>query len=165
MLKFNDPFAIRCVEQACRVGFKPGRDNCVARFNDEGRLLAGVFYTDFNIVSIQVHVAGFAPNWMDRSLLWVSVDWPYNKLGVNKMIAPVHASNEASLAFCHHFGFTVEARIRDVFPDGDLLVLSLYKSDCRFLGMRPPRLTLEGNKGEDHRGQVIVIPEHERRLC
>jgi hypothetical protein len=153
MLKFNDPFAVQCIERATSVAFKRDRDQCVARFSDRGVLLGGVFFTDFNVVSVQVHIAGFTKNWIDRALLYVSVDWPYNKLGVNKMIAPVRATNQASIDFCLHFGFNIETRVKDVFPDGDLLVLSLYKSQCRFLGMRRPRITSEGSNGK-----VLAVP-------
>src|SRR5436190_1765225 len=157
MLRFNDPIAIRAIQQATSVGFKPSRDQCVARFDKTGKLLGGVFFTDFNIVSVQVHIAGFVDDWIDRSILWVAVDWPYNKLGVNKMLAPVRASNWKCIAFCSHFGFNIEARIRDVFPDGDLLVLSLYKSDCKFLNMRPPQLTIDSEKVEGTHGEIYTV--------
>jgi hypothetical protein len=34
-------------------------------------------------------------------------------------------------------GFTVETRIRDVFPDGDAVVMGMYRAQCRWLDLKP----------------------------
>ena len=147
MLKINDPHAIRTISQAISVRFVSGYDQCVARFTPEGKLLGGVLYTDFNFASIQMHVAGFERRWLDRELLYIAFDYPFNKANVNKIICTIRETNKSSLDFCLNLGFSIETRVKDVFVDGDMLITALYKADCRFLKMRPPPLTFEGSHG------------------
>lgn len=147
-IRFNDPVAIESISRATSVPFKPQYDQCIARFSDDGVPLGGLFLTDYNVVSVQVHVAGLQKGWIDRALLWVAFDYPFRCLNIRKLIALVRQTNTPSLEFCAHMGFNVETRVTDVFPDGDMIVLGLYKDQCRFLKMRPPRITFGGIRGE-----------------
>jgi hypothetical protein len=38
------------------------------------------------------------------------------------------------MRFNYKLGFIEEARIKDAFPDGDMVLLTLTKDKCRFLG-------------------------------
>ena len=69
-------------------------------------------------------------------MLWITFDYPFNQLGVKKLIGQVPSSNLKALEFDKKLGFKEEARISDVFPDGDLIVLSMRREDCRWLKIR-----------------------------
>lgn len=147
MILLNDPEAIRLISHAAKVMWHPTADRCMAS-SENGEITGGVIYTDYNYVSIQMHVAGFKHNWGGRALLYYAFDYPFNKLGVKKIFALVPEINEKALAFDKNLGFTEETRVRDLFPEGDAIVLSMHRDQCRWLKMRPPkadfRMTVNG---------------------
>jgi hypothetical protein len=102
--------------------------------------MGGVVYKDWtgNGGSISMHVAGIRHRWINRSMLWVCFDYPFNQLQVKKIFGPVPSYNKVAYEFDKHLGFQDEATIRGVYPDGDLMLLSMRREECRFLDM-PPR--------------------------
>lgn len=118
------------------AAFIPGVHQCVARVKD-GELLGGVVYSEYNRASIAIHIAGLHKNWINRDLLWVAFDYPFNQLGVNKIIGLTPAKNEDALRVAYGVGLKDEARITDVFPDDDLIITSMYRADCRWLRQMP----------------------------
>jgi RimJ/RimL family protein N-acetyltransferase len=138
MIVINNKHAIACLSHVCRVMYNPLADHCLAVIHDD-RVTGGCIYTDYNYVSIQMHVAWFEKHMGDIGFLQMAFDYPFNKLMVKKVFGLVAASNEKALAFDHRLGFTTEHIIRDVFPEGDAVVLGMYREDCRWLNLRPPR--------------------------
>ena len=63
-------------------------------------------------------------------------DYPYNVCDVDKIIAPVASTNAKALKLVRNMGFTEEARIADASPDGDLVLMTMTRDQCRFLGDR-----------------------------
>jgi RimJ/RimL family protein N-acetyltransferase len=124
------------IAKAAGCIFNPAVDRAISRTRD-GKLLGGVIFQDYNIASISIHVAGFASHWLNNDMLWISFDYPFNQLGVTKLIAQVPSCNRKALEFDLKLGFKEEARIADIFPDGDLLVLSMRREDCRWLKLKP----------------------------
>lgn len=123
------------IASAAGCVFNKGVDQVISRVED-GKLLGGVIFTGYCGASICIHVAGFDPHWINKSMLWITFDYPFNQLGVKKLIGQVPSSNLKALEFDKKLGFKEEARISDVFPDGDLIVLSMRREDCRWLKMR-----------------------------
>lgn len=136
MIKYNDLNAIHAITKAATVRFLPGHDQCVASYSQDGMLLGGVIYTDYNQASIQMHTAGFRKNWLGKELLKIAFGYPFTGLRVKKVVLAINEKNLKSLAFARHLGFTTETRVKDIFVDGDLIVMSMYKSQCRFLDLR-----------------------------
>jgi RimJ/RimL family protein N-acetyltransferase len=118
------------------VPFNPVCDRVVARVDDE-KLLGGVIYQAFTGVSISAHIASFDKHWLCRDLLWTMFHYPFVQLGCLKILASVPSSNLISIAFCGKLGFTTEARVSDVYPGADLLLLSMRREDCRWLALIP----------------------------
>lgn len=140
MIIFNDQGYANRIAAAAGTIFNPAADTCIARVRD-GELLGGVTYTGYTGASIGMHVAGFADDWINRDLLWVCFHYPFAQLNVSKVIGQVPAHNTKALDFDLKLGFKVEARVPDVFPEGDLLVLGMYREDCRWLKLKPSSLT------------------------
>jgi RimJ/RimL family protein N-acetyltransferase len=136
MIALNHPEAIRLVSAAAKVPFILGQHLCMASIGAGGKVLGGVFFTDYNIASIQIHAASFAPNWLSQDLLFVIFDYAFRQLECKKIIGLVPSFNLQALAFDYKLGFTCEAFIEDVFPEGGMCVLSMRRADCRFLKMR-----------------------------
>jgi RimJ/RimL family protein N-acetyltransferase len=147
VIRFNHPTAISALEAIAGVRFHHGVHQCLARYQD-GEFMGGIIYTDFNHASIQMHVGSIHPRWIDRAILWMAFDFPFNKLGVKKIFGTIKESNRKALDFDLKLGFNLEARITDVYPDGEaMLVVAMYRDECRFLKQRPPRrVTIEGKQ-------------------
>jgi RimJ/RimL family protein N-acetyltransferase len=118
--------------------FHPGVDQIVARIKD-GVVCGGVIYTGYTgrDGSIELHLCGIHPGWITRDMIWVCFDYPFNQLGVKKIWGRVKATNQVALDLDLKFGLKVETVLKDVFPDGDLNVLSMYREDCRWLALGP----------------------------
>jgi RimJ/RimL family protein N-acetyltransferase len=99
---------------------------------ESGDIVAGVIYENWNGRSIiaQMAIRGM----LTRKFLGAVFRYPYVQLGVEKVILIVATGNDKSNRFARHLGFTEECRVRDADPSGDLVIYTLKKSDCRFLG-------------------------------
>jgi hypothetical protein len=136
MIRFNDPHDAYAIAQSAGAVFNSSVDQCIARVED-GKLMGGVLYQRYTGASIGLHVASFDPLWVNRDMLWVCFHYPFVQLGCKKMFGEVPESNSKALEFDLKLGFKEEARIKDVFPDGDLIVLSMVREDCRWLRLKP----------------------------
>lgn len=103
---------------------------------DDVKLIAGVLYDTYNGASIAMHVAGHARSWMTREYLWMCFHYPFEQLKVKKVIGLVSENNGQARRFDEHLGFVLETRIKDAHPDGDLLIYSMTRQQCRFLELK-----------------------------
>lgn len=102
--------------------------------NGTGAPIAGVAYDGYNGHIIMAHI------WVDKgrkpSKEWIAAifDYPFNKLGVHKIIGQVRSSNMAALEIDKHFGFEFEARISNFYDNGDNLeVLTMTREQSMVL--------------------------------
>lgn len=136
MIVFNNEEYGHLIAQASGTAFNPAVDACIAR-EEDGVLLGGVIYQNYTGASIAMHVAGFDEHWVNIDMLWVCFHYPFVRLGCNKVFGQVPASNSKALEFDLKLGFKEVARIEDVFPDGDLIVVAMKREDCRWLRLKP----------------------------
>lgn len=118
------------VAKKVRGVFHPEGSICIGRVLD-GRVVAGVWYENFNGVSITGHIAA-DPGGITRHFLWAILHYAWEVAGVTKILAPVGGNNEPSIKFVERLGFRREACIADAHPHGDLIIFSLKREDCRF---------------------------------
>lgn len=105
----------------------------------DGEILAGVVYCNFNGANIDMHVAAVpGRRWLTREYLWFCFFYPFYQCGVKRITGLVPASNEDARKFDEHLGFTLEARLKDAHPTGDILVYRMFKNDCRWLNRHIP---------------------------
>lgn len=97
------------------------------------RLVAGVIYEDFNRASVTCHIACER---LSPSYLWAIFDYPFNVMGVKKIICPVASDNLESKRLVEKMGFSVEGVLKDCAPNGDILLYTMKKSDCKYLGKK-----------------------------
>tara|TARA_R110000868_G_scaffold2671_8_gene18883 strand:+ start:355 stop:789 length:435 start_codon:yes stop_codon:yes gene_type:complete len=97
-------------------------------------IVAGVIYEDWNRQSIVCHIAIMGG--ITATFLAKIFDYPFRQLEVNKIIAPVASGNEESIRLVTHMGFKEEAKIKDAHPLGDIVIYTMTKKECRFLGER-----------------------------
>ena len=136
---FNDPAHGAAIAAHAGVAFNPAVDTCIC-VASQGQLAGGVIYSNYTGVSLTMHVAGFNPSWISIDMLWVGFHYPFSQLGCSKVFGQVPEYNSKALEFDLKLGFKEEARIKDVFPAGDLILLSMRREDCRWLKVKPRNL-------------------------
>ena len=104
-----------------------------------GEFVAGVIYENWNRRTITCHIA--ISGRLTPRYLAVIFDYPFNVCDVKKIIVPVDATNSKSVNLVEKMGFTEEARIKDGMADGDMILYTLAKNDCKYLGERYEKRT------------------------
>jgi RimJ/RimL family protein N-acetyltransferase len=100
----------------------------------DGQLIAGVMFDHFNGRSIAMHVAGEGGHWMTRDYARACFGYVFNQLKVLKVIGLVDSTNAAARRYDEHLGFVLEATVPDAGQHGDLLIFTMSRAQCRFLG-------------------------------
>lgn len=140
-IAFDDPWHGEVITRALDPDqpFREGFDRCIS-ITRGGKLAGGVMFDAYLKRSIQMHVASFMPNWLTRDFLWVIFDYPFNQLGVDVIYGPVDSTNKHAIDFDKKIGFKEETRLKNATPGGDLIILSMYRADCRWLSHTPKTL-------------------------
>lgn len=131
MICVDKDFVGSWIAKRCNMVWTSENSTAIGLLKDE-KLVAGVWYEDFNKRSITCHIA--ITGKMTREYLHIIFHYPFVQLGVEKIVVPVTSNNEASLKFVKNLGFKEEARLLDVSPDGDMIFFVMPKDKCRFLG-------------------------------
>jgi len=100
----------------------------------DGKFVAGVIYENWNGRSITCHIAVLGR--LTKGYLAAIFDYPFNVCEIEKIIVPVDSANKKSVALVKKMGFAEEARVKDGMADGDLILFTLAKKDCKYLGGR-----------------------------
>ena len=109
-------------------------------WENAGKLVAGASFRDWNGVSIEGQIAADRP--LTRGFLFAIFDYPFRQLGARKIVATTSADHIRSIRLLRRLGFVEEACLRDAAPGGDLIIYTMRREACRFLG--------------DHHGQESV---------
>ena len=132
----NDPKLGATVARSANLFLGP-TDVTLCRVTD-GSLRGGFIYTRYSTESIFIHFAGYDERWINRDLLWLAFDYPFNQLGVKRIFAEMREDYGDVLAINEKAGFHRVARIEGVYPDNVASIISrLDREDCRFLAIKP----------------------------
>lgn len=128
------------------VVYNPIADHCVARV-ENGRLLGGCIYQEFTGASVRIYSAGFTRKWVSPAFVAMSFDYPFNRLGCDKLIAIGHSKKRSALEIIRRLGFIEEAKISMAYMDGDMVILTMLRPQCRWLKLKP--VSLQGTHRHD----------------
>ena len=117
--------------------YNPATDVVFSRVTPEGNCMGGVIYDGYTGGCIFMHQAGFDRRWLTGNMIWIVFDYPFTQLKVNKVAGTINSNNKELLDFNRRLGFKEEARIKDAYPDGDMLVLTMERTACRWLKIKP----------------------------
>ena len=95
-----------------------------------------VGYDGWNGAACEMHMAG-SPGWITRELIWAAFDYPFNQAKCNVVIAKVPSGNTQALDIDRRLGFKTACILDGAHPDGALHILTMQKSDCRWLKGNP----------------------------
>ena len=114
----------------------PQNTACIGQEKD-GNLIAVVGYNSFIPNSCQIHVASTDVYWLNKDLLFAIFDYPFNKLEVKVILAPICKDNVKSLNLCRKLGFEQVADIPHGYYNGnifgDLIVMAMKRNQCKWL--------------------------------
>lgn len=109
-----------------------------------GYPVAGVVYDNFNGATIHAHIWVDAERKPSRAWMAAIFDYPFNRLGVGKIIGQVNSFNYEAIKLDEHFGFVKEAEVKEYFDTGaSLIVYSMKKHQCRVLNSKRWSKTVE----------------------
>lgn len=128
----SGPTVGRWVAEQTNGSFSETTSTAIGLQKETGEIIAGVMYENWNKRSMVAHMA--VRGRLTRAFIGAIFRYAYEFCGVNKVILPVPSTNTKSVNFVQHLGFSEEGRIADAAPDGDLVIYTLEKSKCRFLG-------------------------------
>lgn len=139
MIHINDPEYSAFLADGAKMVFNPYADQSIAR-TENHKLLGGVIYSDFTGQSIAIHMAGFVPHWINKDLLWVAFDYPFNQLNVKYLFCSVRGRNKKSLEICRKIGFSEVARLDGMYYNEPVIILRMAREDCKWLALGPRKI-------------------------
>jgi RimJ/RimL family protein N-acetyltransferase len=104
---------------------------CFGMLRDD-RIIACVLFDGHNGSSVYMHVASSATRWVTREYIRVVFDYAFRQLGCRVIIGLVAESNLKARRFDEHMGFAESGRIRNGCPDGDLIIYTMQRDECRW---------------------------------
>lgn len=120
------------VAEQCGSVWRSGREQALGLVED-GQILAGVVYDQWNFRSIGAHIAVLPGTWPTRTFIRAGFAYPFLQLKAEKIIGFVGEGNLAARRLDEHLGFVLEATLKAAHPTGDLLVYSMTRDQCRWL--------------------------------
>ena len=120
-----------------RIGYNPTKHmTAIGEYDPARDLITGVVgYDGWSKNAVEMHAAGDG-NWLSREMLYRVFHYPFVSAGVNVIFCRVDASDEATLEFDRKVGFVEQCRLRGGSDDGDMVILAMYKGDCKWLKVR-----------------------------
>lgn len=97
-------------------------------------LVAGAIYDKYNDVS--VHIAIWIGSRPSEEFMHAIFDYPFNQIGVRKVIGLIYGTNEKSIKLAEHAGFVLEGKVTDYCLEGDMLIYTMTPEQCRFISPR-----------------------------
>ena len=131
-IRYDDEDAARYVAEKTGVVVDMKVHRALGAYVD-GQLVGGVLFTDFNGHSCAIHQAGEHPRWASKELLWSLYYFVFDALWCRVAFAYVASTNERALQITKKMGFEECATIPGVYADGDLIVLRMFKHQCKYL--------------------------------
>lgn len=125
----SNPYIGDWVAKRINGVFHKEASSCLGLLID-GQIKAGVIYESFNKSSVVCHIAC---EFIGSEFLAAIFDYPFNVMRVKKIIAPVYSDNKKSQKLVEKMGFSVESVLKDCAPNGDILLYTLSKTECKYL--------------------------------
>ena len=113
--------------------FAPGSGATGLGWVQNGKIVAGVMYEEFTEASIHATIVIEPGTTMTKSFFHKIFDYPFNQLGVDKIIVQANTSNAESVDLAKRLGFTEEGMIKGAYLDGDRIILTMTKDECKWI--------------------------------
>jgi len=98
----------------------------------DGELVAVTGYNQFTDKACHVHFCMETGVVVPKRYLWFVHYYPFIQAGIDVLIAIMPAINEKIIKLAQHLGYSM----RTYLDDAELLVYTMNKNDCKFLGIK-----------------------------
>lgn len=99
-----------------------------------GRPIAGVVFDAYNGATVMAHIWVEDGERPSREWYAAIFDYPFNRLGVYKIVGQVNSANSGARKLDEHLGFVLECKVEGFYEGGDdLLVYTMKREQCRIL--------------------------------
>jgi len=116
------------------ITYIPGAMTAIGLMDtDTKEIVAGLLYEKYNGVSVTMHQAISRPGVVTKDFLWYVFYYPFVQLGCERLTGIVEANNTPAIELNLKLGFEIEARLERACPSGDLIIMRMFREDCRFL--------------------------------
>jgi RimJ/RimL family protein N-acetyltransferase len=99
----------------------------------DGELIAGAVFESWNGAVVYAHLAIANKYGLNREFLKFGFSYAFNQIKAKKIVGLVASTNLDAIKLDENFGYVLEATIKDGVPDGDMLIYTMTKEQCRFL--------------------------------
>lgn len=101
---------------------------------EDGQLVAGMVVESYvKDTRCCVHLAGTGKRWLNRDFLWFGFHYMFDQLRCKVVVGLVNSGNADALRFDRHIGWVEACRIQDGAKDGDLVVMTMHREQCKWL--------------------------------
>jgi RimJ/RimL family protein N-acetyltransferase len=108
-------------------------DECRNEMMGMDHVAIAVGYNSFVGRTCCIHVVIQRPELLTRRIVREAFEFPFVVCNCEAVLALVDSTNEAALNFDAKLGFIEVARVPNGGTEGDLVVLQMLRSDCRWL--------------------------------
>lgn len=117
---------------ALRIDGLPNFGKCrTIGIHQDGRMLAGIVFHNYDGNSIEISMAADDPRWCTRQIVRDVLGWPFKQLGVRRMQVTILKRNKKARKFVERLGFVYEGTGRKAAPGGlDMCVYSMLKTEA-----------------------------------
>lgn len=137
MIQFGNIEDGQAIGEAAGAGFNPATDIVFSNVK-RGVLQGGVVVSGYTGSSVSLHQAGFHPGWLTRPLLWAVFGYVFTQLGCKRAFAIIPADNVLAIEISTRIGLKEEARLSEMFPTGDGVLLAMRADECKWVQLRTP---------------------------
>lgn len=130
----------------CKLGPRAISDTTsVLAFKDEKGIMGGWMFERFTGIggSVTVHWAGRDGRWLRVGMLEMCAHYIFEQLGCACAIGEVEESDKRTRRIDERLGFEQVGLIPGYFPNDNLVIYRLTRSNCRFL-----RANMESSNGQ-----------------
>lgn len=127
--------------------------------------VAGVVYYAYRWPAIEMACASIDRRWLNRKLLNVFFDYPFNVLKCKRICSLVDEDNYHALKFNEKLGFTREALLEDAHPNGHAVLLRMLKAECRWIDGQQKLKNKNRNAERERNGTSAISIEFRRHIC
>jgi|JYMV01.1.fsa_nt_gi RimJ/RimL family protein N-acetyltransferase len=101
----------------------------------EGKLVAGVVYSEYREVDIMLSAASEVRGAFTKKNMKFIYGYPFEQLGVRRVSAFTEIDNTTARNHLERMGFKKEGRLRQMCKSGkDGIFYGMLRSECRYLG-------------------------------
>jgi hypothetical protein len=128
---FNDRLGLHQSTDFRGVLYAPERPDDAPIMMDD--IAVAVGYNAFIGRSCCMHTVVQRPDLLNRRMVLCAFQYPFTVCNCEAVLALVDSTNAAALNFDTRLGFKEIARIPNGGGEGDLIVLQMLRSECRWL--------------------------------